>query len=99
MDFPPDLAHVLNGHIGFVNGGLNIDGTKLGDIQQSEILKQCKLLRSKGIQDIVVVATFSPIDHEHRQEQAVRDIILEQIQDANVICSSEGKLAFDWKSY
>lgn len=89
VDFPTNLRQLICGHIGFVNGGLNIDGAEIGRIQEEEIKEQCEILLSKAITKVVVVGVFSPIDYAHQQEQAVAKIIRQYVTNASVVCSSE----------
>ena len=90
MDFPPDLRDILCGHIGFINGGLNIDATEIGVVDEEEVIEQCNLLKQKGISSVVVVGVFSPIDYEYKQEHVVKGIILRELKDVDVVCSAEG---------
>jgi N-methylhydantoinase A/oxoprolinase/acetone carboxylase beta subunit len=90
VDFPPELRDVILGHIGFVEGGLNVDGTVIGTPKKEGVLKECSIIRSKDVRNIVIVGTFSPIDVEHKQEVVVRDWILEELGDVNVVCSAQG---------
>ena len=90
MDFPPDLRNILCGHVGFINGGLNIDATEIGGVIREEVIAQCKLLKQKNIQSVVIVGVFSPIDYEYKQEYVVRDIILQELKDVDVVCSATG---------
>ena len=91
VDFLPALRDIIQGYIGFINGGLNIDGTQIGDVLEVEVLEQCKLLERQGLRNVVVVGTFSPVDTEYHQEQAVRDIIVRELAGAEVVCSAESK--------
>ena len=93
VDFPPELRDVILGHYGFVDGGLNVDGTTIGNVTRESVQRQCAILRRKKIWNIVVVGTFSPIDIEDRQEEVVRDWILEELGNVNVVCSAKGSSA------
>ena len=92
IDFPPDLARILYGHIGFINGGLNLDGSELGALHEEEVLEQCQLLKSKKITKVVIVGTFSPLDDKFSQEENAKAIICRELPDADVICSAKGIL-------
>ena len=91
VDFPLALRDIILGHVAFINGGLNIDGTPIGEISEIEVLEQCKLLERHGLRSVVIVGTFSPIDTEYHQEQTVRDIIVRELAGAEVVCSADSK--------
>ena len=90
VDFPPDLAELICGHVGFVSGGLNIDGSEIGSIDRAEVLEQCRILKEKGLRDVVIVGPFSPLDNKFHQEQRVSDIINSEIRGVRVVCSAQG---------
>ena len=91
VDFPPALRDIIQGHVGFINGGLNIDGTPIGGVSKIEVLEQCNLLKKHGLCSVVVVGTFSPVDAEYHQEQVVRDIIVHELARVEVVCSADSK--------
>jgi N-methylhydantoinase A/oxoprolinase/acetone carboxylase beta subunit len=91
VDFPVELRDTILGHIGFIEGGLNVDGTIIGSPNRVDVSEECNILRSKDIQNIVVVGTFSPVDVDHKQEEVVRDWILEELGNVNVVCSAQGR--------
>lgn len=88
-EFPADLAAILNGYTGIVDGGLHIDGTQEAPIVESQVVEQCKAIRERGITAVVVAGVFSPIDETFHQEARVRDIMLRELPQADVVCSHE----------
>lgn len=88
-DFPPDLAEILNGYYGYVDGGLHIDGAEEAPIVESQVIEQCKAIRERGISAVVVSGVFSPIDHHFRQEAKVRDILQRELPGVDIVCSSD----------
>jgi N-methylhydantoinase A/oxoprolinase/acetone carboxylase beta subunit len=88
-DFPPALTKIMNGHYGYVDGGLHIDGSQEAPISEEQVVKQCALIREKGIEAVVICGVFSPIDDHFHQEKAVRDIVLREIPGADVVISSD----------
>ncbi|OKL60006.1 hypothetical protein UA08_04891 [Talaromyces atroroseus] len=88
-DFPPALAKIMHGYYGYVDGGLHIDGSQESPIVEEQVVKQCAVIREKGIDAIAICGIFSPIDEHFHQEQKVRDIVLREIPGADVVCSSD----------
>lgn len=56
---------------------------------ESEIIEQCKEIKARGIEAIVISGVFSPIDEHFKQESRVREIILRELPGVDVVCSSE----------
>lgn len=88
-DFPPELAEIMNGYYGYVDGGLHIDGSEESPVDDFQVVEQCKLIKSLSLSAVVVSGVFSPIDITFNQESRVRDIIKRELPDVDVVCSSE----------
>jgi N-methylhydantoinase A/oxoprolinase/acetone carboxylase beta subunit len=88
-DFPPALRDIIRGYCGQIDGGLQIDGSLEAPIVESQVVRECTVIRGRGLDAIVVSAVFSPLDSHFHQEQRVRDIIMREIPSAVVVCSSE----------
>jgi len=88
-DWPPGLASIINGYVGYVDGGLHIDGSEEAPVVGEQVVRQCEEIKKLGLTAIVVAGVYSPIDEVHRQEDTVRDIVLRQIPNADVVCSHE----------
>lgn len=88
-DFPPALTKIMNGHYGYVDGGLHIDGSQEAPIVEEQVVTECARIREKGIDAIVICGVFSPIDDHFHQEKRVRDIVLREIPGADVVMSSD----------
>ncbi|KAF8903926.1 hypothetical protein CPB84DRAFT_1746030 [Gymnopilus junonius] len=79
IDFPQDLKNILNGHTAILHGGLQI-----------RVVAQAKVIREKGIKNIVIVGVYSPLDAEGKQEYKARDIFRREFgNDVNIICSRD----------
>ncbi|KZT59565.1 DUF917-domain-containing protein [Calocera cornea HHB12733] len=90
VDFPPELREIMEGHIGYVDGGLEIDGSQILPLGEEQVIAQCKEIKAKGIDNVVLVGVFSNLDTEGRYEQRARDIVLKELgQGTNVVCSSD----------
>ncbi|KAL2007497.1 hypothetical protein VTN00DRAFT_8935 [Thermoascus crustaceus] len=88
-DFPPALKKIMNGHYGYVDGGLHIDGSQEAPIVEEQVVKQCAIIKEKGIDAVVISGVFSPIDDHFHQEDQVRKIVLRELPGVDVVCSSD----------
>ncbi|KAL0061493.1 hypothetical protein AAF712_011716 [Marasmius tenuissimus] len=90
IEFPDRLGKILNGHVGIIDGGLQIDGRVINPISQDELKEQAAQIKEKGIKDVVLVGVFSPLDTEGTQEYAARDILQRELgEDVNIVCSRD----------
>ncbi|KAK8222591.1 hypothetical protein BKA81DRAFT_296263, partial [Phyllosticta paracitricarpa] len=95
LDFPPILARIMNGHTAYLDGGLEYDGREILPINEEQVRKECEVVKEKGIDDIAVIGVFSPLDTEGTQEARVRQIVLEELPDADVVLSRDiGQLGY-----
>ncbi|KAK5128089.1 hypothetical protein LTR85_005206 [Meristemomyces frigidus] len=95
LDFPPILARIMNGHVAYLDGGLEFDMREIMPLDEDQVRAECKKVIAKGITDIAVCGVFSPLDIEGRHEARVRKIILEEMPDADVVLSRDiGQLGF-----
>ena len=88
-EFPSGLTSIVKGYVGYVDGGLHIDGSEEAPIVEEQVVERCAEIRELGLSAVVVVGCFSPIDEGFRQEDRVRDIVLREIPGADVIVSHE----------
>lgn len=89
-DFPADLAAILNGYCGVVDGGLHIDGAQEAPIRESQVVRECAAIKALGLTAVVVAGVFSPIDETFHQETKVRDIMRRELgPGVDVVCSHE----------
>ncbi|CAH0053900.1 unnamed protein product [Clonostachys solani] len=89
IDWPPRLRNIVCAYRGLVNGGLEIDGSLISELDEDEVRRQCTEIKSLGIRSIVVVGVFSPIDLIYKQEETAAEIIRSIYPEANVVCSKE----------
>ncbi|EXJ83126.1 hypothetical protein A1O1_06745 [Capronia coronata CBS 617.96] len=95
MDFPPILARIMNGHVAYLDGGLEFDTREIMPLDEAQIRRECQAVKAKGITDVAVVGVFSPLDLAGKQEARVKQIILEEIPGADVVLSREiGQLGY-----
>ncbi len=86
-DFPPGLARICDGYLGYVDGGLAIDGSEESHVNEEQVVEHCKKLKELGITSIVVAGVFSPIDEVFQQEEHVQRVVLRELPGADVVCS------------
>ncbi|WWD16126.1 hypothetical protein CI109_100551 [Kwoniella shandongensis] len=89
ISFPYELRHVLEGPTFFAEGGLQVDGSEITEVDPLEIRGICAEIKRQGIKAIVVSGCYSPIDHDIRQEEFVREIIRAELPDVKVCISKE----------
>ncbi len=70
---------------------MTVDTREIMPLNEAQIRKECQILKEKGITDIAVIGVFSPLDIAGKQEARVREIILEEMPEADVVLSRESK--------
>lgn len=88
-DFPPALKALMNGYYCYVDGGLHIDGAQEAPIKEEQIVKECAIIKEKGLDAVVISGVFSPIDDHFHQEDQVREIVRRELPNVDIVCSSE----------
>lgn len=89
-DFPEDLAAILKGYCGIVDGGLHIDGSQEAPIKEEQVVEECAKIKALGLTAVVIAGVFSPIDETFQQETRVRDLVLRELgPGVDVVCSHE----------
>jgi N-methylhydantoinase A/oxoprolinase/acetone carboxylase beta subunit/DUF917 family protein len=88
-EFPSGLTSIVKGYVGYLDGGLHIDGSQEAPIVESQVVEKCAEIKKLGLSAVVVVGCFSPIDEEFKQEDRVREIVQREIPGADVIVSHE----------
>lgn len=89
-DFPEDLAAILKGYCGIVDGGLHIDGSQEAPIQEEQVVRECAQIKALGLTAVVIAGVFSPIDETFHQETRVRDMVVRELgPGVDVVCSHE----------
>ncbi len=89
VDWPPRLRDIICAHRSTVDGGLEIDGSLISELDEDEVRRQCEIIKAKGIKSIVVVGIFSPIDVLYRQEERAAEVIREVYPSADIVMSKE----------
>lgn len=89
IDWPPRLRDIICGYRGLVDGGLEIDGSLIAELDVEEVKRQCQIIKSQGLKSIAIVGIFSPIDVLFKQEESVAAIIRDLYPEADVVCSKD----------
>lgn len=72
-----------------MDGGLEIDGSLIAELDVEEVKRQYEIIKSRGVESIVIVGMFSPKDVLFQQEETAAAIIRELYPEANVVCSKD----------
>ncbi|KAK1979726.1 hypothetical protein LZ30DRAFT_783259 [Colletotrichum cereale] len=88
-DWPPRLRAVVCAHRGLVDGGLEIDGDLISQLDEDAVRREAEDVRAKGIRRVVVAGIFSPVDVVHRQEERAAEIVCAVHPAADVVLSRD----------
>ncbi|KAI1611072.1 beta subunit of N-methylhydantoinase A/acetone carboxylase [Exophiala viscosa] len=94
--FPNRLRDILEGHVGYLKGGFEIDGRVIAEVDEEEVIIHAKIIASSGIQAVAIVGVFSPLDSGPlTQEEHVKEILLRELPHADIVCSRDiGRVGF-----
>lgn len=87
IDWPDNLQDAVKGHRALLSGGNEFDGSEITPLREDELRSACRAVRSNGIGTVAVTGVFSPVDST--QELRAREIILEELPQADVTLSHE----------
>ena len=68
-----------------------VDTREIMPINEEQIRTECQLLKEKGLTDIAVIGVFSPLDIQGCQEAKVKEIIQQEMPQADIVLSRESK--------
>lgn len=89
IDWPPRMRNIICGHRSLVDGGLEIDGGLIAELDAEAVEREVKIIKEKGIKSIAICGVFSPIDIIHRQEETAAEIVKRVYPEADVVCSKD----------
>jgi N-methylhydantoinase A/oxoprolinase/acetone carboxylase beta subunit/DUF917 family protein len=90
VDWPRDMRDLVLGYWASVEGGLEVDGVLIRELDEDAVRAECAVIRQRGISAVVVNGVFSPIDTVYRQEERAAEIVREVLgADADVVLSKE----------
>ncbi|RDW94463.1 actin-like ATPase [Coleophoma crateriformis] len=87
IDWPASLRELICGHVAFLSGGCEVDGSEIRDIDAQEIERECEVIKLKGIKSIVIAGIFSPVDMVHQQEERAAEIVQKCLPGADIVTS------------
>jgi N-methylhydantoinase A/oxoprolinase/acetone carboxylase beta subunit len=89
IDWPAKLRDLILGYYCLVDGGLEVDGNLILEIDEEEIREQAEIMKAKGIKSIVVNGIFSPVDVLYKQEESASELIREVYPEADIVISKD----------
>ncbi|PVH95133.1 DUF917-domain-containing protein [Periconia macrospinosa] len=67
-EFPTGLRNLLEGHVGYVDGGYQVDGRPIRQVDQAQLNEQASMIKTKGIRAVVVVGIYSPSNPSQEED-------------------------------
>ncbi|KAF8849050.1 DUF917-domain-containing protein [Acephala macrosclerotiorum] len=89
IDWPAKLRNLICGYYCLVDGGLEVDGNLISDINESQIRHETEIIKSKGIKSIVITGIFSPVDIHYKQEERAASLIKTIYPEADIVLSKD----------
>jgi N-methylhydantoinase A/oxoprolinase/acetone carboxylase beta subunit len=87
VDWPEDLAELVNGGVWQLQGGHDYDGRRFVPLDRAEIRRAARQIGAAGLDHVAISAMFSPLDPS--DEQAVAEIVREEHPAAAITCSHD----------
>ncbi|KAM6477494.1 putative hydantoinase/oxoprolinase [Trichoderma sp. SZMC 28011] len=93
--FPVGLRNILDGGVFYLDGGLEMDGRQIAELNEQQICQAAMEITAAGVKAVALVGVFSPLDHDGIQEERCKKIMLETAPDLKVVCSHDiGPIGF-----
>ncbi|OLN83092.1 Hydantoin utilization protein A 4 [Colletotrichum chlorophyti] len=89
IDWPPRLRNLICAYRGLVDGGLEIDGSLIAELDLDAVREHAREIRAQGINSIAIIGVFSPIDVHFQQEETAAAVVKEVFPEADVVCSKD----------
>ncbi|KAJ8044385.1 hypothetical protein HOLleu_07119 [Holothuria leucospilota] len=86
--FPDDLRTLIGSKCFYVNGGYQIDGSVITDVDEKEILAVIKEIKESEIRNVVISGVFSS-KNNNQEKQVVGQLFAENFPEASLTLSSE----------
>ncbi|CAI7565792.1 unnamed protein product [Penicillium pancosmium] len=86
-DFPPTLKAIMCGPLFYLDGGLEIDGRQITQLNPDQVQDAVKSIQAAGVTKVAIVGVFSPLDHQGLHEETVKRLVLELDPELSVVCS------------
>ena len=88
-DFPVRLRKIVDGGVSYVNGGFDIDGKQIQELDAKQIETVTEMITSAGIKAVALVGVFSPLDYDGLQEERCKSIMLDLDPSLAITCSRD----------
>lgn len=86
-DFPESLTKILEGYVGYVDGGHRVDGLEIQPLDEKAIVMHAEKIKDIGLRAVAIVGIFSMMDDSHERRAA--DLVRLVIPDAHVVESGK----------
>ncbi|XP_071834530.1 uncharacterized protein [Apostichopus japonicus] len=87
IGFPDNLADLLQAKCFFVNGGYQVDGSIITEVDEKEILDVIQQIKDSNIHNVVISGVFSPVNDD--QEKQVEKLFRKHFPEASLSLSSD----------
>jgi N-methylhydantoinase A/oxoprolinase/acetone carboxylase beta subunit len=87
--WPDELRVCCDGGYTVADGGLEIYGSAIVELDEDAIAAEARRMSESGIRHVAVVGVFSPLDNEGKQEYRVREIFKQVAPEMTVVCSRD----------
>ena len=89
VDWPARLRDLIYGYYCLVDGGLEVDGNLISDIDEDQIRKEAEVIKARGIRSVVINGIFSPVDLLYKQEERAAEFIRQAYPEAHIVISKD----------
>ncbi|KAL5628396.1 hypothetical protein BROUX41_003144 [Berkeleyomyces rouxiae] len=81
---------IIKGYAAQINGGLQIEGNLIAEIDEAEVKAQADAIQALGLRSVVVTGVNSPQDQIYKQEETVAGILKAALgPSVNIVCSKD----------
>ncbi|CDK25860.1 unnamed protein product [Kuraishia capsulata CBS 1993] len=86
-DFPAGLRDITEGYVGYLQGGNQVTGDEIRELDEAEIREHCSKIKKLGLSAVVVIGIFATMLPAH--EIRCAEIVAEEITGAKVVMSHQ----------
>ncbi|KAG2378730.1 hypothetical protein C9374_007878 [Naegleria lovaniensis] len=87
--FPDALRQSVFGDYFKLDGGYEVDGREMYEINKEQVFEMCQRFQSQNLTNIVVSGVFSPINEQQEEKVAeyIREFYHDRLQELKITCS------------
>ncbi|KAH8687733.1 hypothetical protein BGZ60DRAFT_522381 [Tricladium varicosporioides] len=89
VDWPSKLRNLICAYHARIDGGLEVDGSLISDINEEQIKSQAELIKAREINSVVIIGIFSPVDIHFQQEERAAEIFRAVHHGADIVLSKD----------